>query len=81
MILKLSVERILIIIMNSLFYTYSVFVMQPLNRFAYSFDCTFVSFICLTAKILHRITMLDFLDGATEADKRTLKRVQLRVSG
>ncbi len=56
---------------------------------AYPFNCTFFSFIYLTAKALRRITMHGFLVGATEPEKRTLnipffvndswcKRVQLR---
>ncbi len=48
---------------------------QSLGEFAYSFNCTFVRLICLTAKILRSITMQEFLVGATEPDKRTLKRV------
>jgi len=34
----------------------------------YSFDCTFFSPICLTAKTLLRITMRGFLVGATEPE-------------
>jgi hypothetical protein len=67
-----------------------------LGEFAYLFDCTFFRLIflqdvgkgrkqerrlCLTAKALHRITMRGFLVGATEPEKYTLKRVQLRISG
>jgi len=48
---------------------------------AYPFDCTFFRPICLTAKALRRITMRGFLVGATEPEKRTLKRVQLRNLG
>jgi len=60
---------------------YNVLGLQNLNELAYSFDCTFIRSICLTAKTLLRITMLGFLVGATEPDKHTLKRVQLRISG
>ena len=64
----------------------------PLDEFACSFDCTFFKFICLTAKALRRVTMCDFLVGATGPEKRTLnmpffindlryKRAQLRIPG
>lgn len=48
---------------------------------AYPFDCTLFRLICLTVKVLRRITMRDFLVGATEPEKRTLKRVQLKNLG
>ncbi len=52
-----------------------------LGESAYPFDCTFFRLICLTAKALRRTTMRGFLVGATEPEKRTLKRVQLRILG
>jgi hypothetical protein len=60
---------------------YRVFGIYLLSESAYSFDCTFFRSICLTAKALRRITMCGFLIGATEPEKRTLKRVQLRIPG
>ena len=52
-----------------------------LGASAYPFDCTFFRLIYLTAKALRRTTMRGFLVGATEPEKRTLKRVQLRILG
>ena len=60
---------------------YSVLGDHYLGEFAYPFDCTFFRPICLTAKALRRITMRGFLVGATEPEKRTLKRAQLRIPG
>jgi len=60
---------------------YSVTDNYPLEGSAYPFDCTFFRLICLTAKALRRMTMRGFLVGATEPEKRTLKRVQLRNLG
>lgn len=60
---------------------YSVLGDQSLVEFAYPFGCTFFRPICLTAKTLRRITKRGFLVGATEPEKRTLKRVQLRILG
>jgi hypothetical protein len=51
------------------------------SKFVYAFDCTFFKFICLTAKALRRITMRGFLVSATELEKSTLKRIQLRFLG
>ncbi len=61
---------------------------HTLGESAYPFDCTFFRLICLTAKVLRRMTMCDFLVGAklphpcsrplpasmqvTEPEKRTL---------
>ncbi len=61
--------------------SYSVLGTYPLGEIAYPFDCTFFRPICLTAKALHSTTMRGFLVDATEPEKRTLKRVQLRVPG
>jgi hypothetical protein len=60
---------------------YSLLDDSPWGKPAYSFDCTFFRLIYLTAKTLHRVTMHGFLVGATESEKRTLKRVQLRILG
>jgi len=43
---------------------YRMLGIQPLSEFAYSFDCMFFSPICLTVKILRRVTMRGFLVGA-----------------
>lgn len=51
------------------------------DEFAYSFYCTLFRLICLTAKALRRMAMRSFLVGATKPEKRTLNRVQLRISG
>jgi len=61
--------------------TYLILFARSLVAFAYSIDCTFFRFLCLTAKALRRITMRSFLVGATKPKKRTLKRVQLGFSG
>lgn len=61
--------------------TYHILVLHPLNELAYTFDHTFFRLICLTAKTLRRITMLDFLVGAIEPENRALKRVQLWFLG
>lgn len=53
----------------------------PSDKSAYSSNCTFFKLICLIAKALRRMTMLGFLIGATELEKSTLRRVQLRFSG
>jgi len=71
---------------------YAEFSLHLPDELAYSFYCTFIRLICLTAKALRRITMHGFLVGATEPNKRTLnvpffinnsgyKRVQLRILG
>ncbi len=60
---------------------YSVLGEHPLGSYAYSFDRTFFRLIYLTAKAIHSTTMHGFLVGATEPEKRTLKRVQLRILG
>jgi hypothetical protein len=60
---------------------YSMLDIYLLFKSAYSFDCTFFRLICLTAKALHRMTMRGLLVGATESEKHTLKRVQLRILG
>ena len=59
----------------------NVYMPRVYMTWAYSFECTFFRTICLTAKALHRITMHGFLVGATEPEKRTLKRIQLRILG
>jgi hypothetical protein len=61
--------------------SYSVLGDHSVGESAYSFDYTFFRLICLTAKALHRMAMHGFLVGATEPEKRTLKRVQLRILG
>jgi len=60
---------------------YGALSIHLLDELAYSFNCTFIRFICLTAKALRRMTIQGFLVGATKSDKRTLKRVQLRIPG
>ncbi len=61
--------------------SYNVLGDHPFGESAYPFDCTFFRLICLTAKALRRTTMRGFLVGATKPEKRTLKRVQLRILG
>lgn len=51
------------------------------SKFVYAFDCTLFRLIFLAAKALLRITMRGFIAGATEPEKRTLKRVQLWLLG
>ena len=66
---------------------YTQILIHSLNNYknnffsAYPFDCTFFSPICLTAKALRRIAMRSFLVVATESEKRTFKRAQLKVPG
>ncbi len=79
--LKTLVDRLIIIKMNNILNMNTIFTLRLLNELAYTFNCTFFSSIRLTAKSLRRITMCGFLVGANEAEKRTLKRVQLRLSG
>ncbi len=50
-----------------------------LGEIVYALDCTLFRLIFLTVKALRRITMRGFLVGATEPNKHTLKRVQLKI--
>ena len=67
--------------MHYKFITYVILTFQPLSELAYVFDSTFFKPICLTAKVLRRQAMRNFLVGATEPKKRILKSIQLRFTG
>jgi len=60
---------------------YSLLGDHPLGEFAYSFNCTFFRVICLTANALRSMAMRGLLVGATDPEKCTLKRIQLRILG
>ncbi len=81
LILDSSVDRRSFISMCFKTKRYSVSRSYLLDEPAYLFDCTFFRLICLTAKALRRVTMCGFLVGATEPEKHTLKRIQLRIQG
>jgi len=81
MILETLVDRPQIIMMYFNKGFNSMLDIHLIGGSAYSFDCTFFKLICLTANALRRTTMRGPLVGATEPEKRTLKRVQLRFLG
>ncbi len=81
MILDSSVDRPEIMMIYFKIVRYNVLGDHLLDNSAYPFDCTFFKLIYLMAKALRRTTMRSFLVGATEFEKRTVKRVQLRILG
>ncbi len=59
-------------------YTVSIYL---LDETTCALNNTFFRLVCLKAKVLSRIIILDLLVDVTEPKTRTLKRFQLRIPG